>query len=172
MNNKGISLIIGIVLLGFLYFFVSGEESSLHDVSVIDNNEPAVVKEIAVAHTFSVGKHSYIGEISLPTPCHGLKHEVMIAESFPEQVTIVFTTKSDAQECAQVTISEEFYVTFKADIAATVQMTLNGEKLPFYTIEPKGTSSEAMENESSSDLDDEEVADSDVDVGVENETVD
>src|SRR3989344_139799 len=54
--------------------------------------------------------HIYRGVIDLPTPCHTLKTNVLVAESYPEQVTIQLEVENPAPDvvCIQVIDTREF----------------------------------------------------------------
>jgi len=130
MNKKGITLIIGLVVIVTL-FFVRGADKT----PIVIEDESASIGKIKVVHTFVDGIHSFNGEINLPTPCHILQNKIEIKGSQPEQVTIAFETKSDVDTCVQMVISEPFLVSFEASKEAEVQITLNDKNVPFEIIE-------------------------------------
>ena len=72
--------------------------------------------------------HIYRGVIDLPTPCHTLKTNVLVAESYPEQVTIQLEVENPAPDvvCIQVIDTREFSVEFSAHPNHTLRATLNG----------------------------------------------
>ena len=85
---------------------------------------------ITARYTYENGIHTYKGFIDVPSPCYELTHEVIILESFPEQVHINFTSEipqgKENSICAQVITPKEFEVSFQASQEATVRATLNG----------------------------------------------
>lgn len=145
MNTKGVLIVVGFgIIIAVTAFFVflgntsrnaltpdQGDGANGGTTTITDEQS----QEIGVARTFVDGRHIYVGEINLPTPCHELDHEVIIRESFPEQVTIAFTHTSESEMCAQVVTPEMFEVSFTASKDAVVDMTVNGEALSYYIIE-------------------------------------
>ena len=73
----------------------------------------------------------YEGTVALPTPCHSLKQEVKVMESYPEQVRIDLTVENPSPEkfCAQQITQKEFSGEVKVSEKATVSVFLNGEKV-------------------------------------------
>lgn len=91
-------------------------------------------ERIVVTHEFANGTHHYIGSVTLPTPCHELRAEATVAESFPEQIRIMLTTVPPAPEtvCAQVLTRTSFDLGASASEGARLAgVTLDGEPLPF-----------------------------------------
>lgn len=86
---------------------------------------------ITAAHQYDEdeGVHIVAGETDVPTPCHMLSHDVSIAESFPEQVSLNFSSSVEDpdQMCAQVISSQRFKITFEASEEASIQATYNGQ---------------------------------------------
>ncbi len=129
MNKKGLALIAAIIAIIILFFVRGGETSK----TIIDDT--VSVGKIKVAHIFMDGMHTFTGEINLPTPCHTLTHKVVIAESYPEQVTAVFEMKNETDACVQMVIPEPFVVSFEASEEADFRITLNGKDILFEVIE-------------------------------------
>jgi len=87
-------------------------------------------KIITSKHQFKDGTHTIAGEIDMPTPCHLLDWDVVIAESFPEQVTVNFRSIYNSGDiCAQVITPQRFKVTFDASENAAIKATLDGESI-------------------------------------------
>lgn len=146
MNGKGFGLVavlIAIIAAG-VYFFV-GDLSDVPVKDVVRNTDTSTdvasstlhderqdtSEYVRVEHTYTNGTHTLTGEINLPTPCHTLTNSVMIAESFPEQVTVQFLTTTESEMCIQVVTPEPFSVSFKASQQASIRLTLNGESLDY-----------------------------------------
>ena len=145
MNSKGVGLVVVLIaLIGLGIYFFGGvndfaqfdnvEEAPTDDRSSVDTNDTVDETVMLVAYTYVGNIHTYIGEINLPTPCHELDSEVIIAESFPEQVSINFTIASEVEMCAQVITPEPFVVSFEASKDASVAMTVNGEEMAFRVV--------------------------------------
>lgn len=133
MRNTIITIVVLIIIiLGFtLYwqFWGSGQDASNQAAQVINSQTPDQTEKVIVTgmHQFSNGRHIIAGEVDLPTPCHLLNHEVIVAESFPEQVTINFSTAiTDAVICAQVITSSRYKIEFDASENAGIKATWNG----------------------------------------------
>lgn len=90
-----------------------------------DNGRPDIT--ITAKHQFEDGHHIVAGELDLPTPCHILDWNVVVAESYPEQVTINFTETTQADTCAQVITPARFKVEFDATGTAAISATVNGK---------------------------------------------
>ncbi len=82
---------------------------------------------ITAKHQFKNGKHIIAGDIDLPTPCYVLDSKVNVAESAPEQVTLVFTATTQGEVCAQVITTERFKLEFQASEQANISATWNGK---------------------------------------------
>lgn len=90
------------------------------------------VRIMTALHQFKNGKHTIVGQTDLPTPCHILNHTERIAESFPEQVTVAFTTSSNnADVCAQLITSTRYKIEFTASQNAVIGATWNGAPVQF-----------------------------------------
>ena len=133
MNKKGFILLVGVVIVIFLLF--AGGDDTPKDSDRIIGDANLTAEKIKIAHVFMDGIHTFTGEINLPTPCHTLTHKVIIAESYPEQVAIVFERKSDVDVCAQIITPEPFTITFMASREATFKIVLDGEEISFEVIE-------------------------------------
>ena len=166
MNKKGFVLVAGIIAIIVLLFTRGSETSSV----IVD--DAVSVGKIRVAHIFMDGMHTFTGEINLPTPCHALQHKVVIAESYPEQVTAVFEMKSEVDTCIQMIMPEPFVVSFEASKEADFRITLNDKNIPFEVMEVQSIV-EANEEENATTTEEEIVTDTIFDESIEeNETED
>ncbi len=109
----------------------SGDTSSTAPAVSVEPGTPLLTDR-----TFASGTHTLVGEIALPTPCHELSWEVTVAESFPEQVTIAFSTTPGDGMCAQVLTPAPFSVTVAASADATFSALFNGEPVPLVSSQP------------------------------------
>lgn len=102
--------------------------------STSETPEPSA-SGILVTDSFANGTHTYTFDLYLPTPCHSLsKPDVLIRESYPEQIVIAYTVvpPADGVMCVQV-ISR---VTVSVDAVASAQavlssITLNSASIAF-----------------------------------------
>ena len=67
----------------------------------------------------------------LPTPCHKIVPEIIIMESFPEQVEVNLLVVDEGGACAQVLTETVFEAKFQASELATVRGLLHNEPLEF-----------------------------------------
>lgn len=124
MNKKVIGVVIAVGIICFaIYTFMGGQEVS---VPVPTASEGI---EVTAVHTYTGGTHTLVGSVVVPTPCHALTYEYIIAESYPEQVIVEFTTKSMSEICAQVMTPAPFDIEFIASEEAHIRATLNGESV-------------------------------------------
>lgn len=139
MNNKTVvGIIAGLLVIGGLAWW--GLSGGKGDVPVDDTAGTPVSAQptsVTVNHYFDNGSHTVEGTLTLPTPCHTLSSEVVVAESFPEQVMIKFTTKSGEGVCVQVLADKFFRVTFSASKDALISATLDGKPLALIYSETK-----------------------------------
>src|SRR3972149_10520681 len=73
----------------------------------------------------------YQGTVTLPSPCHSLKQETKVMESFPEQVRLDLTIENPVpgSVCAQQITQKEFSGEAEVSESATVSVYLDGEKV-------------------------------------------
>lgn len=129
MNSKyaGIGIIVVIAVILLIVLLPGGSATDKDTPQVSDDVTSYVPDEIRAIHEFEGGTHTLTGEVDLPTPCHTLTHDVSVAESFPEQVTINFETEVDEDiVCAQVITPTSFEVTFDASEEASIATRFNG----------------------------------------------
>lgn len=137
MNNKTIIGIIValLVVLGLAWWSLSDRSNSNkegevdNNTSVLGDQQSAPSGSLTVNHYFSDGSHTIEGTITLPTPCHTISHDVLVAESFPEQVSIALVTKPGAGLCTQVLADKFFRITFNASKDAVIRATLDGQPI-------------------------------------------
>jgi len=140
MENKRINIILAVVIIlsvavvsGIIFWsWWSGRSVNVTEEPLPQVEAPLKSPEkiITAKHQFKDGTHTIVGEIDMPTPCHLLDWDVMIAESFPEQVMIGFkSVYNSADVCAQVVTPQRFKVTFKASEKAVISATLDGKKI-------------------------------------------
>lgn len=148
MNSKyvGIGLITIVIIILLIVLIPGGKVNDSDTPPLSDETEGFVPEEIVAIHSFENGTHRLNGEVDLPTPCHTLVHEVMIAESFPEQVTINFETEVDDDiVCAQVITPAQFDITFEASEEATIRTRFNGTSVPLNDIAPNPLGEDSAE---------------------------
>ena len=122
-----------IVIAGSWYVYSDNVEPRQYtDPAVKTNNQNS--QEFTYANdtldiTFSYDNNAYkyTGIVQKPTPCHEVSTEVVIRESYPEQVDLNVDIDNTDQICAQVIEEEEISGEIPVSKDATIQVYLNGE---------------------------------------------
>ena|SRR3989344_5591656 len=122
-------LVLGI----FFYYFApdslkfwQNQTAAVGDSDTSNESSEPAHETITAKHQFKDGKHIIAGDVNMPTPCHILTTSAQVAESFPEQVTIQFVSRTSGEACAQVITPARFKVEFTASENATIKATWNG----------------------------------------------
>lgn len=138
MSKKNL-IIVGVIVLALILLGISFSTGDRNPNSSTDSNlsgnatssEIYAPDRIDALHQFDPIESTHIlaGQVNLPTPCHILDTEIIISESYPEQVTINFQTQVEDpdQMCAQVITSKSFKVTFSASEEASISAIFNGQ---------------------------------------------
>lgn len=132
------------------------ESSAVEELPVIEKEkgseeQPAQnenSEEFSITHTFSEGVHTYRGVLSLPTPCHTLEQTARVAESFPEQITLAFSSIAPEADiaCIQVVSEETFSVSVEASVEASlVTVMLDDRTIPFVLTDSEDEDGGAVE---------------------------
>lgn len=127
-----------IVLVGALWVVLGWRDSLQKSIPPA----PAATTDTIVAmHTYQSGTHTLTGKFTLPTPCHDLKTEATVAESYPERVTINFIVRPPEPDaiCIQVLSEREFTVQFKASPNPAISAKINGRPVPLVIEDQSGT---------------------------------
>lgn len=137
---------ITLAILTALFIFVGCTTTNMtsdDDNDLGQNNEPIEVNLFAeedlaggyevkasttgaeVALRFENNVWEYIARVEKPTPCDVVSEEILVAESFPEQVTFSFEVlpPPNGEVCAQVIDVEELTGTVEVDEGATFATT-------------------------------------------------
>ncbi|OGD86908.1 hypothetical protein A2Z23_01440 [Candidatus Curtissbacteria bacterium RBG_16_39_7] len=96
-----------------------------------DTNIAIKADQLTLKTTYENGFLKYSGEVELPSPCHQLKDQSLVMESYPEQVQIRLMVESPQPgvACVQVITDKEFSGQIKVSDKATVSVHLNGQKV-------------------------------------------
>ena len=119
-----VSLFILIVLGMFVFAFIKQSELKVEQTVPIDNSATTEdrygdITRIDGKHFFIDGVHTVVGEIPMPTPCDLLEGQVLVAESYPEQITLDFKVINNAEFCAQAVTAQRFKLSATASPDAT-----------------------------------------------------
>ncbi|MAF59490.1 MAG: hypothetical protein QF858_02790 [Candidatus Pacebacteria bacterium] len=120
---------VAVLVLVAVFVYVSIDRIPIESLTK-GNGEGIVAK-----HFYDGKVHKVVGTVDLPTPCHYLETKIAVAESFPEQVTILLTPMSNSEMCAQVITEQTFIASFAADGRASISTKLNGENVPLELVE-------------------------------------
>ena len=147
-NKKIIAVILGLIVLGLLVFLgvsiATDDPEAGGDTVIVDDEDPDNVDvdidtpEGSVTEVTLVDQEgnfemvaSYVGANAwdyaitgeLPNPCYEFRHEAIVAESFPEQVSVVGTIEAPADDviCAQVIEQVSVDGSFGASPDAAIQ---------------------------------------------------
>jgi len=130
----------------------AGEDGDIQEVPTnnddMDVEEPVVVDPIApdalpveshtITHTYKDGVHTYTGSVRAATACTAINTEVMVAESYPEQIRVIVTTASvqPANTCPEVPALVEFNVEARASAEAQFRgLSFDGRQLAWNLVE-------------------------------------
>lgn len=132
-----------LIILGmFIYAYLKRTEltemeaQKPSDDQIVEESPYGYIERIDAKHFFIDGKHTLVGEILMPTPCDLLDPQIIIAESYPEQVTIDFNVINNAEMCTQVITPQRFKVEFTASEEASIRVRLAGREVELNLLQP------------------------------------
>ncbi len=112
-----LSIILLTILGVFIYFYITKNSEWLNGNTQKDTNSNNIPDEVNTNDTFIL-KKEYVSENSweykvtgqLPNPCYSATVDTLVAESYPEQVTINITVNKPNSDkiCAQVISDFEY----------------------------------------------------------------
>lgn len=132
MSNRFVIFVVILVvaiIVGVVWYIPFDKPSDVVEKEkegAVAGEETFVPESISADHYFTDGEHTIQGLVTLPTPCHSLTHDVLVAESFPEQVTIAFTSEAGPAICTQLIDEKFFSLSFQASEGAQIKATFNG----------------------------------------------
>jgi len=124
-------------MFAFAFFTQNdSKESDSNKQSVEQTDERySDIQRIDGKHFYIDGVHTVVGEIQMPTPCDLLDVDSLVAESFPEQITLDFKVINNAEFCAQVVTPQRFKVSATASEEATFTALFNNRVVELNLIE-------------------------------------
>ncbi len=123
-----VTLFILIVIGMFIYTSIKKSE-----ISQVPIPEIPVVKEdplgthIDAKHFYIDGVHTFVGEMTMPTPCDLLEVNSEIQESYPEQIKLHFTVINNSKTCEKIPTNQRFMVSATASSDAKATATYLGK---------------------------------------------
>ena len=135
-----ISLFVLIVVGMFVFAFLKQQEISVptqntNEPTTEENDKYSSITRIDGKHFYIDGIHTVVGEIPMPTPCDLLETNMIVAESYPEQITIDFSVINNAEFCAEVVTPQRFKVSGAASPAATFKALFQNRNVELNLIE-------------------------------------
>lgn len=140
MSNRAGIISLSVFIIIVLAFTVYWQFGRSQKAQVIDSlpsqtqNNNEEIRIITALHQYKNGRHIIAGQTDVPTPCHALSESVSMTNTTPVQVTVAFTTTSNAEICAQVITSARFKTEFTAPENAVIGATWNGSPVQFNLI--------------------------------------
>ncbi len=140
MNQKTIIICIALFILivvgMFTFAYLKKQEIKIETPVVTEQKELPypLVTGITAKHYFIDSVHTFVGEITLPTPCDLLQSQALVRESMPEQVALDFSVINTAQTCAQQTTNQRFKTSAIASEGATFSAQFMGRTVPLNLI--------------------------------------
>lgn len=138
MSHKAISISLAlfVIIVAGMFGFAYLKKQEMRQAQVPQEEQKpgervlyADVTRITAKHFFVDGVHTLVGEVPMPTPCDLLETNAIVAESFPEQVTIDFTVLNTAETCIQQVTNQRFQVTATASKDATFSARFAGRSV-------------------------------------------
>lgn len=125
--DKKLNIILGILLLLFttIFVFLFFFKNNRQDIPSNTDRKEITVDNFTLTTTYkgdSKWEYTVVGQ--LPNPCYTVTTNAMVAESYPEQISITVSVQPpDADTvCAQVIQEYEYSGEFQASEEATVKL--------------------------------------------------
>lgn len=135
-----ITLFVLIVVGMFIFVFI--KQTEINREPIVNQETPAdtddrysSITRIDAKHFYIDGVHTVVGEISLPTPCDLLESEAIVAESYPEQITLDFSVINNAEFCAEVVTNQRFKISATASPEASFKALFQNRVVDLNLIE-------------------------------------
>jgi len=116
---------ISIIILGITYMYLQSKKQDTPPISAPE--QPTLTYDLKLEKRYlSENNWEYTVTGQFPNPCYKGFVEVIVAESYPEQVTVLIDVQepSDDIVCAQVVSDFEYNGTFSASEQALVELEL------------------------------------------------
>ena len=108
--------------------FVTNDSTS--NSNIVSNISPSKLK---ITTQLKNGVLKYSGSVELPNPCYQVKDEIVILESYPQQVqvriSVVNPRNGTGGTCIQVLTTKEFSGELKISNQAKISVWFNGKPL-------------------------------------------
>ena len=114
------------------YLGVKYQKSIIYKVkSTISSYQVPVKSKVTFEKNYENNLLKYAGTVEVPSPCHEIRQETKIMESFPEQIRLDLTVEKPApgNVCAQQITLKNFSGELKVSENASVSVFLDGQKV-------------------------------------------
>lgn len=145
MKKIGLTLVAFLILftIAFLLFNSDADapieeenaEAPVNNVPQADGNDQMVDFDLEAEADGFLARAKYEGDNQwsyivtgfIPTPCHSIEYQVIVAESFPEQVTIFADISSPSEDTVCIQVLEEVVHegTYSASEKASLSLSVN-----------------------------------------------
>lgn len=133
-----ILILIALVLVGYGFYRSRAPKIPSAPIENETTEEPRdqYAEIVNAKHQYKGGKHTYVGELNLGTPCELLKFDVIKDSLNPRSIEINFQSFYDGSEgCIQVITPRPFKVAFEAPQSVNLTVTFNGKPIRFNLFE-------------------------------------
>lgn len=133
----GVALFLLVIAAMFLFVYFNSKEakqSTPPEEEYVDERYSSITR-VDGKHYYIDGVHTVVGEVAMPTPCDLLQSDAVVAESYPEQITLDFTVRNNADFCAQVITPQRFKVSAPASEQATFSARFEGRPIELNLVE-------------------------------------
>jgi len=97
-----------------------------------DKNPEISSITVALEHQYLAGANMFSGTLTTPTPCDQIAVDAKIAAEDTERITLLLSTESSAEVCAQVLAEKGFTAAVPSSPGAElVAVILNGQRVNF-----------------------------------------
>jgi len=131
--SKAIAIFLFFVFpIAAFYLGVKYQKSIIYKVkSTISSSQVPVKSKVTFQKSYEDNLLKYRGTAEVPSPCHNLKQETKVMESFPEQVRIDLTVENPTpgNVCSQQITQKEFSGEIKVSENAKLTVFLDGKKV-------------------------------------------
>ena len=131
--SKAIAIFLFFVFpIAAFYLGVKYQKSIIYKVkSTISSSQAPVKNKVTFEKSYENNSLKYEGTVEVPSPCHDIRQEIKIMESFPEQVRLDLTVEKPVPGivCVQQIAQKDFSGEIKVSENASVSVFLDGKKV-------------------------------------------
>lgn len=133
-----IGLLFSFIVLGmfiFAYVYSTDEVEDVSTIQLTQLNDDATAEvvlnnELVLSQEFLLGTHSIKGDVSVPVGCYEYEQSYIIAESYPEQVTLTLEINKSNADCAVPLDALPIEFIIQASEQAVFTLRINDQQKP------------------------------------------